>query len=39
MLARPARGVTAPGDGLVPAPKDRPGEPEAAAFRGLGERQ
>jgi hypothetical protein len=39
LLPRPPCCVAAPGDGLVPAPKDRPGEPEAAAFRGLSERQ
>ena len=39
MLVCPARRVTAPGDSLVAAPKDRPGEPQAAAVGGLGEQQ
>jgi hypothetical protein len=39
MLARPARGVAASGDRLVPAPKGRPGEAEAEAVGWLGQRQ
>jgi hypothetical protein len=39
MVLCPACRVTAAGNRLVPATKDRPGELEAAAFRGFGERQ
>ena len=39
LLARPARGVAAPGHRLVPAPKGGPGEAEAEAFGWLGQRQ
>ena len=39
LLTRPARRVAPPGNCLVPAAKGRPGEPQAAAFGGLGQRQ
>ena len=39
LLARPARRVAVLGDGLVPAPKGRPGEAEIETVRGLGERE
>lgn len=39
LLPRPTRRVAAPGDRLVPAPKGRPGEAEAAALRRLREGQ
>ena len=39
MLARPAGGVTAPGNRLVPTAKGRPGEPEAGAVGWLREHE